>query len=60
MYYKYQVENMLNELLKNLVDEQVKKLSKIQVELSQADISPDDFNKISEMINKFKEQLINY
>lgn len=44
----------------SIIDEQIKKLSEMQVELLKSEgIDPEDFNRISEMIGNLKEYMIN-
>lgn len=42
-----------------IIDEQVKRLSKMQVDLMCIGMVADDFNEISEMIGQLKEFMIN-
>ena len=52
--------NNANTLLVAVVDEQVEKLSKMQVELLTTEgFSSDDYNEISEMIGNLKEYMVN-
>lgn len=53
--------NNANTLLVAVVDEQIGKLSKMQVELLTTEgFSSDDYNEISEMIGNLKEYMINF
>lgn len=52
--------NSANTLLVAVVDEQIEKLSKIQVELLTTEgFSSEDYNEISEMIGNLKEYMVN-
>ena len=42
-----------------VIDKQVKKLSKMQVDLISSGMEADDFNEISEMIGNLKEFMVN-
>jgi len=48
-----------NTVLPAVIDEQVKKLSKMQVDLIYSGLESDDFNKMSEMIGDLKEFMVN-
>ncbi len=41
------------------IDKMVKQLSKMQIKLMDAGITPDEYNDLSESIGNLKEQLIN-
>lgn len=52
--------NYANTLLVAVVDEQIEKLSNMQVELLTTEgFSSDDYNEISEMIGNLKEYMVN-
>lgn len=52
--------NNANTLLVAVVDEQIEKLSNMQVELLTTEgFSSDDYNEISEMIGNLKEYMVN-
>lgn len=52
--------NNANTLLVAVVNQQVEKLSKMQVELLTIEgFSSDDYNEISEMIGNLKEYMVN-
>ena len=46
-------------MLPAVIDKQVKKLSKMQVDLMSSGMEADDFNEISEMIGNLKEFMVN-
>ncbi len=46
-------------VLPAVIDEQVKKLSKMQVDLMYSGMEADDFNEMSEMIGNLKEFMVN-
>jgi hypothetical protein len=48
-----------NTVLPAVIDEQVKKLSKMQVDLIYSGMQSYDFNKMSEMIGDLKEFMVN-
>ena len=52
--------NNTNTLLVAVVDEQIEKLSNMQIELLTTEgFSSDDYNEISEMIGNLKEYMLN-
>lgn len=51
--------NSTKPVLPAVIDEQVKKLSNMQVDLMSSGIEVDDFNDISEMIGNLKEFMVN-
>ena len=46
-------------MLPAVIDKQVKKLSRMQVDLMSSGMEADDFNEISEMIGNLKEFMVN-
>ena len=46
-------------MLPAVIDKQVKKLSRMQVDLMSNGMEVDDFNEISEMIGNLKEFMVN-
>ena len=46
-------------MLPAVIDKQVKKLSRMQVDLISSGMKVDDFNEISEMIGNLKEFMVN-
>ena len=46
-------------MLPAVIDKQVKKLSKMQVDLMSSGMKADDFNEISEIIGNLKEFMVN-
>ena len=48
-----------NTVLPAVIDKQIKKLSKMQVDLMYSGMQSDDFNKMSEMIGNLKEFMVN-
>lgn len=48
-----------NTVLPAVIDKQVKKLTKMQVDLMSSGMEADDFNEISEMISNLKEFMVN-
>lgn len=48
-----------NTVLPAVIDEQIKKLSKMHVDLMYSGMQSDDFNEISEMIGNLKEFMVN-
>ena len=46
-------------MLPDVIDKQVKKLTKMQVYLMSSEMEADDFNEISEMIGNLKEFMVN-
>ncbi|MFA6569682.1 MAG: hypothetical protein WCT77_00390 [Bacteroidota bacterium] len=51
--------NNANTVLVAVVDKQIKKLSKMQVELLSTGISTDDYNEISDMLGTLKVFMVN-
>ena len=51
--------NSTKPVLSAVIDEQVKKLSNMQVDLMSSGFEVDDFNDISEMIGNLKEFMVN-
>lgn len=54
-----ETSNSTKPVLPAVIDEQVKKLSNMQVDLMSSGIEVDDFNDISEMIGNLKEFMVN-
>ena len=46
-------------MLPAVIDKQVKKLSRMQVDLMSSGMEADDFNEISEIIGNLKEFMVN-
>jgi hypothetical protein len=57
--FKDETPTFGNVLLPAVIDKQVKKLSKMQVDLMYSEMEADEFNEMSEMIGKLKEFMVN-